>query len=376
MKTVVLILVLMMAVVSCRKDLSEQQVTVTSSDEIVSAGNSPLELVYKDSLYQLTGVAVSQSGRMFTNYPLWRGPHKFDLVEITSKTDCRPYPDKEWNSWKPGDKGSNKWVCVQAVYIDDANIMWVVDPAAPYLGDVVQHAYKLVRINMNTNKVERIYRFNYVCDKQSYINDVRVDTATNFAYLTNSHEGGIVVVDLTTGKMRQVLQGNASVISDPSYKFTIDGKQLRTDFGLPLKFNSDGIALTPDGKFLYYKPVTDDKLYRIETKFLRDFSLPSTRLAAKVKFLGHFTTTDGMIFDKQGNLYLGDIEKSRIVKITPNLSMSTLVSDERLRWPDSYSIANGYLYVSCSQIEKQPEYNLSEHLPKTPYTIYRIKLGL
>jgi hypothetical protein len=30
-----------------------------------------LEQVFTDSTYQLTGVAVSHEGRMFTNYPLW-----------------------------------------------------------------------------------------------------------------------------------------------------------------------------------------------------------------------------------------------------------------------------------------------------------------
>jgi streptogramin lyase len=34
-------------------------------------------------------------------------------------------------------------------------------------------------------------------------------------------------------------------------------------FRSPAKFNSDGIALTPDGQWLYFKPLSDDKLYRI-----------------------------------------------------------------------------------------------------------------
>ena len=67
--------------------------------------------------------------------------------------------------------------------------------------------------------------------------------------------------------------------------------------GKPAKFNSDGIALTPNGDWLYYKPLTDDKLYRIKTEALRDFSLADTALGSKVEDLGHFGSTDGMILD-------------------------------------------------------------------------------
>jgi sugar lactone lactonase YvrE len=331
--------------------------------------------VYKDEKYQLTGVAISHTGRLFTNYPLWKGPHKYNVVEVTSTNSAVPYPNEKWNSWQQGDDGSNKWVCVQAVYVDDANYLWVLDPASPYIKGVYKHDYKLVKFNLRNNSIEHIYRFNYVADKGSYLNDVRVDTATNFAYITNSSEGGIVVVDLTTGKMRQVLQGNPSVISSPFYHLTFDGKELKYDYGQPLKFNSDGIALTPNGQYIYYKPLTDDRLYRIATKYLRNFSLSSDQLASHVQFMGHYTTTDGMIFDKKGNLYLGDLEHNRIVRITTDGTLHQVVKDPRLIWPDSYSISpDGYLYVSCSQIQLQPEYNLTDQQPSTPYTIYRMKI--
>jgi sugar lactone lactonase YvrE len=297
------------------------------------------------------------------------------VVEVTSLTQNKPYPNLFANSWHNGEEGLSKWVCVQAVYIDDNDYLWVVDPASPYMKGVYQHSYKLVKFNLGTNSPEKIYRFNYVADENSYVNDVRVDTHLNYAYLTNSNEGGIFVVDLETGKIRQVLQGNASVIADPRYQFTIDGKVLKQD-GAPVKINSDGIALTPDGAYLYYKPLTDDKLYRIQTKYLRDEKLSAAELGAKVEYLGRFTTTDGMIFDKQGNLYLGDLENYRIMKITPDLTMHELVKSNLLIWPDSYAIANGYLYVSCSQLQKQPKYNTAspQWPPATPFTIYKIKL--
>ncbi len=362
---------------ACKKDSPGTQSNALATSDVDQVnGSAALQLVYSDSMYELTGIAVSKTGRMFTNYPLWNQPHKYDVVEITSPTQNKPYPNAWANSWNNGEEGLFKWVCVQAVYVDDNDKLWVVDPASPFMQGVYKHSYKLVKFNLSTNKPERIYRFNYVADVNSYVNDVRVDTHLNYAYLTNSGEGGIFVVNLETGKIRQVLQGNFSVVSNPNYDFTIDGKILKQN-GAPVKINSDGIALTPDGSYLYYKPLTDDRLYRIKTQYLRNEALSAAQLGDKVEYLGKFTTSDGMIFDKQGNLYLGDVENYRIIKITPDLKMHVLIQSSLLSWPDSYSIANGYLYVSCSRLQRQPKYNTAspQWPPSNPFTVYRIKLN-
>jgi sugar lactone lactonase YvrE len=333
-----------------------------------------LELLFEDHLYQLTGVAISKKGRLFTNYPLWQGPHKYSLVEVLPGNQVRPYPNEEMNNWKEGEDGKNKWVCVQAVYIDDSDTMWVVDPACPQMKQVYQNSHKLVKINLETNTIERTYFFEGVASEKSYINDVRVDTRRGFAYLTNSNEGGILVVDTNSGKIRQVLQDHYSVKSDPSFQFIIDDKELMKE-GKPAKIQSDGIALTPDGDWIYYKPLTDDKLYRIETKYLRDETLGQKEIENQVQDLGHFTTSDGMICDQDGNLYLGDLQNNCIVQVNKDLEMTTVLKDHHLIWPDSYSISDdGHLYISCSQIQKQPEYNNGENKRTAPYTIYRMAL--
>jgi sugar lactone lactonase YvrE len=333
-----------------------------------------VEEVFSDSTYELTGIAVSPEGRLFTNYPYWSDIYKYAVVEIKPGNRSLPYPDLAMNSWHPGDSGRAKWVCVQAVHVDAQNRLWVVDPASPKQKGVYAESQKLVCFDLSGNQITANYALSGVTDDQSYINDVRVDTGTQTAYLTNSSEGGIVIVDLRWGKARQVLQGTASVIADPSYTLTIDGQPVKKN-GAPFKSNSDGIALTPDGGYLYYKPLTDNKLYRIKTAWLRDTSLTAPVLASKVEYLGRFTTTDGMIFDQGGNLYLGDLENYRIMKIDPGMKMTTLVSDSRLIWPDSYQVSkDGYLYVSCSQINKQPDYNNGVNKRTTPYAIYRIRL--
>jgi len=343
-----------------------------------------LTTVFEDDTFQLTGVAVSPEGRLFTNYPLWSDIYKYAVVEVNGYlTDLKteemqlvkaPYPNLYMNSFKISDGGKDKWVCVQSVVTDEENNLWVVDPASPKMAGVYNNSHKLVKINLNTNTVERTYLFAGITDNQSYINDVRIDNQRQYAYLTNSSEGGIVVVNLVTGYMRQVLQDHYSTKSDPSFKFIIDGRELMKN-GQPVKINSDGIALTPDGDWLYYKPLTDDKLYRIRTEHLRNDSMSSETLGSNVEDLGHFYPTDGMIFDPKGNLYLGDMRTNSIKKITPDLKVLNILTDDRLLWPDSYSISeDGFLYISCSQIHKQPEYNNGVNKRTTPYAIYKLKV--
>jgi sugar lactone lactonase YvrE len=344
-----------------------------------------LEPVFEDSTYELTGVAVSKDGRLFTNYPRWSATYQFGVVEIRNGRQKLPFPDQKTNAWDPsasidshgnrvGDKDGVKWICVQAVYVDHDNNLWVVDPASPFQKGVFAGKQKLVRIDLSTNKIDRTYSLVGVTDDQSYLNDVRVDTKSQIAYMTNSSEGGLVIVDLQSGKARQVLQGTRSVISSPKYTFFLEGNMVRK-MGAPFHVNSDGIALTPDGKYLYYKPLTDDYLYRIQTAYLNDTTMDAGVLASKVETIGNFAVTDGMEFDRKGNLYLGDIANNAIVRIDTGNHVQILASDKRLIWPDSYQITDdGYLYVSCSQIQMQPPFNEGVNKRTTPYTIYRIKL--
>jgi len=348
----------------------------TTADSTAEPTPSQLEEVYSDSAYQLTGVAISPEGRLFVNYPYWLDKHSYSVVEVGKDQKAILYPDSAWNSFKKGDKGADKFVCVQAVVADEKNNLWIVDPAGIGLAAVYQKSNKLIQVDLATNQVKRIYRFpENVAGPDSYINDIRIDHTNEFAYMTSSSKGGIVVVNLNSGASRFVLNGHPSTLSDTSYHFTMNGKEMTSAQGV-VKINSDGIALSPDKAWLYYKPLTDDRLYRVSTTVLRDFTTSEKQVAETVEDMGHFVTTDGMEFDDDGNLYMGDLEHARIVKITPDKKMTTIAEDaEKLSWPDSYSISkDGYLYISCSQIQQMPWFNNGQNLTKYPYKVFRLKI--
>lgn len=332
-----------------------------------------LQPVYSDNTYQFTGVAVSAHNRLFVTYPRWSGPYRYGVVEVI-KGKAVPYPDAVTNNWQAGQDGLNKWVCVQTAYIDDQDKLYIVDPAAPKLGKVAGNAAKVVRFDLTTNKIEKVYRFNGTIDNSAYLNDIRIDTKTQMAYLTNSGTGGIVVLNLTTGKSWQVLQTHKSVHPDPAAKFIIDGHELKKQ-GQPVAFQSDGIALSPDRKYLYYKTITDERLWRIPTAALNNEKLTAPELAAQVQDLGSISHTDGMEFDRKGNLFLGDPTTYSMVEVTPDLKPHTWIKDSRLIWPDTYSISkDGYIYITTSQINKQPDYNNGVNKRTSPYEVFKVKL--
>jgi sugar lactone lactonase YvrE len=374
MKNLIITVVMGLLLAACQN--SQQRNALQNSENANTLEAAKLEEVFADSTYQLTGVAVSANSRLFTNYPYWLDKHSYSVVEIKNGKPV-PYPDNNWNSFKKGENGQNKFVCVQSVVTDDEGYLWVVDAAGIGLSSVYQQSNKVVKINLANNQIERIYRFpQNVAGADVYLNDIRIDNTNGYAYMTSSSGGGIVVLNIATGESRFVLGDHPSVKSDAAYHFSPGGTELAKGDGSQLKVNSDGIALTPDNNWLYYKPLTDDKLYRVSTALLRNFSTPLKAIADSVNDLGHFVTTDGMIFDKAGNLYLGDLEKSSIVKITPDLKVQTLMTDKsKLFWPDSYSIsADGYLYISASQIQLMPWFHKDGDKIQRPFKIYRLKI--
>lgn len=374
LKNIAILGVALLSLIACNN--SSNQKSTDSNTEVSAEKKVQLEEVFADSTYQLTGVAVSKDNRVFVNYPYWLDNHSYSVVEVKDGKPV-PYPNAEWNSFKKGENGQNKFVTVQSVVTDDQGFLWVVDAAGIGLGKVYQHSSKVLKINLANDQIEKIYRFpENVVGEDVYINDIRVDNKNGFAYLTNSNTGGIVVLNIKNGESKLVLANSSSVKSDANYHFSPLGTELKKGDGSLLKVNSDGIALTPDNQYLYFKPLTDNRLYRIKTDLLRDFKTSEDVLNKSVEDLGKFVTTDGMIFDKKRNLYLGDLEKSSIVKITPDLKMTTIAQDnEKLIWPDSYSISDdGYLYISNSQIQLMPWFHDGKEQFKKPFKVFRIKI--
>jgi len=323
------------------------------------------------SNYQWTGVAVSKKNRVFVCYPRWSNMGPISAGELLPDGSVSAFPDKKWNEWIQGGKVvGEEFICVQSVYCDSNGALWVLDPAAPKFQGPITDGAKLVKVNLASNRVEKVYPLNSSAPKGSYLNDVRVDTKRQVAYMTDSGLGAIIVLDLKSGNARRVLDTSPSVKAE-DVKVIIDEKRwgVMPD-GSVRKVHSDGIALDKSGDYLYYQALTGKTLYRVATKDLRNEKLAAKELNAKVERVATTCPADGIEFGADGKLYFTSIEDSSIKSL--NLSaakkeLTTVIKDKQLVWPDSLSLrGDGYFYVTCSQI------NLGPKAP-TPYKIFRFK---
>lgn len=307
--------------------------------------------------HQVTGVTVSPDGRIFVNFPRWTEDAPISVAEVMRDGRIRPYPDGEWNAWRNARKNqmsaADHFVCVQSVVADARGNLWVVDPAAPATAAVVRGGPKLVRIDLKTNKVAQVIRFDEtVAPQGSYLNDVRFSPDGRHAYLTDAGvKGALVVVDLQTGKARRVLDGHPSTQPEKDVVVKTDGRELRRPDGRGVEFAADSIALSPDGRTLYWKALTGRTLYRIATAVLDDARLSEQTLASRVERAAQTEPTDGLWIDGRGRMYLSAIEQDA-VRVRDGNRIATLVQDKRLRWPDTFSQGpDGSVYVTSSRIQ-------------------------
>jgi len=314
-----------------------------------------------------TGVAVTKEGRIFVNYPRWSSSVEVSVAEITRSGEVVPFPPGEWNRWEPAAPPEGRFVCVQSVHVDRDGSLWVLDPASLGAGGVVEGGAKLLKVDLGSNQVVRTIRFAAaVAPPASYLNDVRIDTARGFAYITDSGLGALVVVNLGTGESRRLLDGHPSTKAE-EITLQIEGTPWVRPDGSSPRIHADGIALDPKGEHLYYQALTGRTLYRISTALLRDPAAREADLAAGVEVVGSPEPADGIEFGLDGSLYLTSIEQNAIRRLAPGGGIEVVVQDPRLKWPDSLSIApDGAIYVTTSQIHLG-------HARTEPYQIFAIR---
>jgi sugar lactone lactonase YvrE len=322
---------------------------------------------------QVTGVGISaKSGRIFVNFPNWSDDHTISVAEVVNGSP-KPFPNEEWN--KPGDPASH-FVCVQSVVVDDQDNLWILDPAAPKMKEIVKGGPKLVKVDLRTNQVVQTIRFGQdVAPQKSYLNDVRVDTRANRAFITESATGAIIVVDLKTGKARRLLHQHSSTQPEKDVKLAVDGKELiDQEKQSPPQIASDGIALQAGEGYLYYHALTGHTLYRIKTRDLTDEKLSEKDLESRVESVGDTPAADGMLEAPDGSVYLTDIEGGAVVHWDPlTKNIEPVIADKQLLWPDSLSWGpRRELYVTASQIENMPRFNNGASTRTEGYKLFKI----
>jgi sugar lactone lactonase YvrE len=220
----------------------------------------------------------------------------------------------------------------------------------------------------------------------TYVNDMRFDFRTGkegTVYVTDSSvsgPGAIIVMDIASGKATRRLSGAKSTSVDPTFVPVVEGQAALVSKGpdgkpKTLGVASDGIALSPDGKTLYFSPLSSRHLFAVPTALLRDAKVSEVQLSAAVKDLGEKGASDGLEADANGAVYAGDYEHNGIRKRLADGSWQTIVHDPRVLWPDTLSVGpDGYLYFTANQLQRQAGFHDGKDLREKPYSLLRVKI--
>jgi pimeloyl-ACP methyl ester carboxylesterase/sugar lactone lactonase YvrE len=306
--------------------------------------------------HQATGVAVVEDGRKFVSFPRWTDDAPISVAEVLPNGSLKPYPDVKWNSWRNAKANElpvgDYFVCVQSIVPDGHGNLWVVDPGAPGNEKILEGAPKLVRIDLKANKVTKVIKIpGDIALQGTYLNDIRFSPDGKTGYITDSGtRGAIIVVDLATGKGFRALDGHPSTQIDKTVKVEIDGKPLVRPDGRQPAFASDGIAISHDGRTLYWQALTGKTLYSIDTaKLIADVS--EADRAAAVKTVATTHVADGLWMSKAGTLYLTSPTDYSITRLVGS-NVEPVLTDKRLRWPDTFSEGpDGTIFVTASHIQ-------------------------
>jgi sugar lactone lactonase YvrE len=336
--------------------LSSPALAVPKPGEIAASVPPAATVVATSPEFTWNGVTVSRKGRLFVSMQRDVLNSKTPSVgEILPDGRIRPYPGGHWNSYRPGNSGLDQFVGINSVVSDANDQLWVVDPAG-IGGQPMKGQAKLVQIDLTSNKVVRIYRFDLAAVPEGgFINDVRV--ADGFAYLPDSSLGALIVVNLKTGATRRVLAQDQRLRSDRSLKLTVNGTPYLNSKGqLPNgNMSVNPIELSNDGQYLYFQPSGGPVLMRLPTALLKDFTTSDATLSKAIEAMGKGPFNAGMTMGSDGSIYFSDIELGGISRRRPDGTFEVVAKGPRsiLVWPDASRLGpDGYLYFPSSQINR------------------------
>lgn len=292
-----------------------------------------------------------------------------------------PYPVAEYSdggitSLLPEGEDSPVSASVLGLVSDSDGIVWMLDNAAGS-----DHTPQLVGWDTRQDSLHKTISLAEVTPSGSFINDLRIDEATQTAFITDPAGGdnaALIVVDLASGEARRLLEGHFSVTPELINLF-VEGSPLRSrtperTYQRP-HIGVDAIAMDANREWLYYGALHGTSLYRIRTSDLRDVSLSVAELGNRVEKYADKPICDGILIDGAGNIYLGELAANAIGVITPDREYHRLVEDPRLSWVDDFEFsADGQrIYAVSNQLHLSAPLNGGVAAGNPPFYIFEFE---
>lgn len=340
------------------------------------AQNAELIRVAASERAILNGVAISPQGRIFSSFPRWMDAPTPSLAEAMPDGSFKTFPGNHWNEWRPGLAPAEHFVNVHSICADAENYVWAVDDAAPHHQPHLRGGPKLVKFDLRTNKLVRVYPMpESVAPPGAVLGHMRVHG--KFAFITESHFGAIIILDQETGATRRVLSKDPKTRADPSIVPVIDGKEFRRANGKVQVVNVNLLELSNDGVWLYFTCLFGPVLRRIETRYLLDPNFTDEQLSPHIEDVVRIPPCAGFTIDRKGRLYFSSFTENAMLVLGDDRKLRTLVADPRISFPNEPDIGpDGYLYFPASQIHRLPGFQADgKSQVKTPWEVLKVKIA-
>ncbi len=324
----------------------------------------------------LNGVAVTPTGRVFSSFPRWMHGPTPCIGEAMPDGSFKIFPGNEWNEWHDGMSVTDHFVNVHSLHADPDNFLWVVDDGAAHHQPHLPDAPKIVKIDLGTNRIVRVYPINAVAaPPKAVLGHMRV--LGKHGFITESFHNAIIVLDQETGATRRVLEGLPQTRADTSIVPMIDGREFRRANGQVPTVHMDLLELSNDGRWLYFTSLFGPLLCRIETRYLTDTDISDAQRIAHVEEVGRIPPCAGVTIARNGTIYFSAFTENAILMMGEDRKLKTLVADPRISFPNELDVGpDGYLYFPASQIHRLPGFDKDDKSNvKTPWEVIKVKIS-
>ena len=295
--------------------------------------------------------------------PDWR------VAEWTKK-GIKPFPNRDI---VPADGGDVTLHSVLGIQSDSKGIVWMLDN-----GMRGSATPKLVAWDTRQERLHKVIILpEPVTPSDAFVNDLAIDETHDSIDISDPAGGdnaALIVVDISSGDARRVLQGHPSVVpEDLDLIIAGEAVEIRQADGATVRprVGANPIALDAGNEWLYYGPMHGTSLYRIRVGDLLDTDIEAGALAGKVERYGRKPISDGISIDNDGNVYITDLANNAIGVIDHSREYRIYIMDKRLSWPDALSFGpDNRLYTVSNQLHKSALLHGGEETAKPPYYIF------
>jgi len=323
---------------------------VASSSFAAPAPDESVQVAVALQKDEASGVVVTDSGRMFLTLPRVGVNHNDPSVVEIVKGKPVAFPDAAHTV--PSSQPLADWIVSPLGLTLAGQTLWVLDEGKRAgIEGIPAGAAKLVGIDIASRKIIKTIAFAkpFLRDTEQ-LNDLRVDPThgeQGTVYISNNgfskQDSSLIVVDIASGKMRELFRNQPEVSPAPGYMTWVEGQPHAYSLDKPSmpQGGVNGIELSPDNRTLYWTTPTNPNYYSLPTQTLSDFNQTDTQLHDAIHFEGQTASNGGIAIDEKGTLFFGDASRYAIVQKNAQGQFAKVAQDSRLIWPDGLYYRKG-----------------------------------